>query len=455
VYRTVQDVGEEVQLNRRQPGTHRDRLWLPLLLVAAYVLLNIGGYWYYRRAEEILVDTVGRRLTEVSSLVVARLDPDRLEAAADTLFDPEAFIYVDTTLAGARERSGVASLTVLDTAGRDWMSADSAAGAFAHALRSAAGSAFAAAAVGVPATSRLYRSRGDYFLAACVPVRDHDSNVIAVLTAEAGNDYFGALEELSFGLLMLDLFAGGLFLVVGLVWAGVQRRLEQAEQAALRSAQLAAMGQMVATVAHELKNPLGIIKNSAERIRKKYGAPGEPLFDFIPEEVDRLDSLLRRYLQFARMEVGALEPVPLLPLVEKLRDSLPGDVTRDHPFVVEVPGGLAVHADPAALRQVLLNLLLNAFAACETAGPGAGVKLSAARGGSQMEVVVADTGVGMDAETLKRAAEPFFTTRTDGSGLGIYLAKTLSERMGGGMQISSTAGQGTVVTVSLPAAKME
>jgi polar amino acid transport system substrate-binding protein len=247
-------------------------------------------------------------------------------------------------------------------------------------------------------------------------------------------------------------FAGALLAVVGIIWAGVQRRLAHAELAAVRSAQLAAMGQMVATVAHELKNPLGIIKNSAERIRKKYGRPDEPLFDFIPEEVDRLDSLLRRYLQFARLEVGALEAVKLEPLVTAINENLPAEISAGHGFQVSVPGDLAVHADPAALRQVLLNLLLNAFAAC-TETPGAGVALEAVRTGQQVEIAVRDTGSGMDAETLRRAAEPFFTTRTDGSGLGIYLAQTLTERMAGKMVIRSQPGAGTEVTVSLPAAQ--
>ncbi|HSG82349.1 MAG TPA: HAMP domain-containing sensor histidine kinase [Gemmatimonadota bacterium] len=400
------------------------------------------------------METVGRRLSEVSGLVAGRIAPERLGAASETSFDPESFIYLDTTLSAARERSGVANLTILDLSGHDWLSSDSSAVPGERTLAAAAGFAFDAACVGVAATSDLYRSREDYFLAACTPLKGTDSSVMAVLVAEAGNDYFGALEELSFGLILLDVFAGALLAVVGIVWAGVRRRLARAELAAVRSAQLAAMGQMVATVAHELKNPLGIIKNSAERIRKKYGHPDEPLFDFIPEEVDRLDALLRRYLQFARLEIGAIENVKLQRLITGIQENLPADMARGHSFEVRVPADLAVLADPAALRQVLLNLLLNAFAAC-AASPGAAVTLEAARSGREVEIRVKDTGVGMDGETLRRAAEPFFTTRADGSGLGIYLARTLTERMAGRMVIRSQAGAGTQVAVILPAAQAE
>ena len=107
-------------------------------------------------------------------------------------------------------------------------------------------------------------------------------------------------------------------------------------------------------------------------------------------------------------------------------------------------------ADPAALRQVILNVVLNALEACRQ-GEGGEVSLSASSKGQAVEIVVADTGIGMDATTLRRAQEPFFTTRSDGSGLGVYLAQTLVEKMNGRMTIKSRAGEGTSVTIALPA----
>jgi signal transduction histidine kinase len=281
-------------------------------------------------------------------------------------------------------------------------------------------------------------------------VIDLFGEVVAVLVAEAGNEYFVALEELSRGLLLLDFLAALIFVMAGVVWWRVQRKLVRAEQSALRSAQLASMGQMVATVAHELKNPLGIIRNSAERLRSKYDKNHDPTFDFIPEEVDRLDELLRRYLQFARLEVRSSEEVDVAPLVEQLRSSLPEELKAD--LAYEVSPGLKVFADPAALKQVLLNLLLNASAACADVR-GATVTLFTKSDDEWVDIKIEDTGTGMDKETLRRAAEPFFTTRPDGSGLGIYLAQTLTEKMSGTMSIESHIGRGTSVTVRLPSAR--
>jgi signal transduction histidine kinase len=423
-----------------------------MLLLLAYLLLNLGGWWFYRRTEEQQVTAVGQRLLHSTLRIANRLDLYMLEVWRDPFLPDSATRHLVSQmveqLPGSQE---LESFRIYTPLGADWVTALDDSTAPVEPAPLAAGAAFDSATLGTPFVSKLYRSRGEYFLAACIPVYDFDSTVGAVALAEAGQEYFGSLRELRSGLLLLDGFAGLLLLTIALIWAGVQRRLARAEAAAVRSAQLAAMGQMVATVAHELKNPLGIIKNTAERLKKKYGTGGEPLFDFIPDEVDRLHTLLKRYLQFARLEIAHAEPVALLPLAEKLQSQLKLDEYAGSRLLVRIGDDVAVSADPDALRQILLNLLLNALEACKR-NEGGEVQITAMQRASAVEIVVADTGTGMDPATLQRAAEPFFTTRVDGSGLGIYLARTLAEKMGGSMTIKSRAGEGTSVLVLLPAA---
>ena len=427
----------------------RGRWWPPALLLLAYATLNLGGWWYYRRAEDTVITTVGERLLVSTQQVASGLTGSSLIAWVYPSLDTVAHAAMLQKMSDLGRRQEFESFSVLTPDGVPWLESKDDSSAVSE-IRLAAGLSFISAAAGEPMVSRPYASRGEYFLAACAPVME-DSAVIAVAVGEAGNEYFSPLRELRSGLVVLDAFAGLLFLTIGLIWMTIQRRLARAEAAALRSAQLAAMGQMVATVAHELKNPLGIIKNTAERLRKKYGTDDEPLFDFIPEEVDRLDAIVRRYLQFARLEVASGETVDVEALATGLQSQVdPGDAE----LVLRIQERATVTADPAALRQVFLNLLLNAIDACRHRGGGQ-IILSAIPSGSTVEIVIADTGEGMDAETLRRAAEPFFTTRTDGSGLGIYLAQTLTEKMGGRMIIKSRAGQGTSVTLVLPAGDTE
>jgi signal transduction histidine kinase len=441
-------------MNRNEPSGPRGRWWLPTLLLAAYALLNLGGWWYYRNAESSIIDAVGQRVLRSTRLIASRLDDNGLEAWRDPFVDDSlSRSRTSRVIATAQASPDFEAFTIYNNMGTEWQTALDDSLAVPSAAAAAAGAAFDSAVLGTPFVSPLYASRGEYFLAACAPVYDLDSLVTAVAIGEAGAAYFTSLRELRSGLLLLDALAGILLLGIGLIWASVQKRLFRAEQAAMRSAQLAAMGQMVATVAHELKNPLGIIKNSAERIRTKYGIEGEPIFDFIPEEVDRLDHLLRRYLQFARLEVASSENVALRPLAENLQEQLPSD-DDSVSLLVHVPENLNVMADPAALRQVILNIILNAIEACQRGG-GGDVSLSASGKGQVVEIVVADTGVGMDAQTLRRVEEPFFTTRVDGSGLGVYLAQSLVEKMSGRMVIQSRVGKGTSVTITLLAGLSE
>jgi len=432
-----------------RPGS-RGRWWPPVLLLLAYALLSLGGWWYYRQAEDTVITTVGEQLLVSTQQAAGRLSEASLNAWAYPSLDTVAHAQVMRLLSELKERQEFESFSVFTPDGVSCLESKQDSAAPVSWIALAAGTSFFGAGAGEPAVSRPYASRGEYFLAACAPVIE-DSIVVAVAVGEAGNEYFSPLRELRSGLVLLAAFAGLLFVTIGLIWMVVQRRLARAEAAAMRSAQLAAMGQMVATVAHELKNPLGIIKNTAERLKKKYGTDAEALLDFIPEEVDRLDAIVRRYLQFARLEVAATETVDVQELSARLQAQVD---SADVELVLRIEPGTTVRADPTALRQILLNLLLNAMEACRRDGGGQ-ISLLAITRGSAVEIVVADTGDGMDAETLRRAAEPFFTTRTDGSGLGIYLARTLAEKMGGRMTIKSRAGEGTSVTLALPAGDVE
>jgi signal transduction histidine kinase len=426
----------------------RSGLWLPALLALAFVLLNLSGWRYYQNLNAALSDTFSTRLLESTKLVASNLDGQSMKESS-VLSDPEIDSVLFGQINAAKDAGPFEDIHLFRQDKSSWFDdAPKDVKDQAALLAGAAGPAFDSALHQCPCTGELYPTLDQYYLAACVPVVFADE-VIGVVVAEADADYFSSLHSLRQGLLLLDGFAALLFLSIGLIWTGVQRRLARAETAALRSAQLAAMGQMVATVAHELKNPLGIIKNSAERIRTKYGTPDEPLFDFIPEEVDRLDGLLRRYLQFARLEIATTEVVDLSPFVEKLATQINPETPTGVALTVRVPEGLTVHADPAALRQVLLNLVLNALEACRQ-DEGGEVSLFANSKGRTVEIVVSDTGVGMTPETLRRASEPFFTTRPDGSGLGIYLAQTLTEKMNGTMTIRSRTGEGTSVSLVLP-----
>jgi signal transduction histidine kinase len=225
------------------------------------------------------------------------------------------------------------------------------------------------------------------------------------------------------------------------------------EETAQRTETLSQMGEMAASVAHEIKNPLGIIRATAERLKKHHG-DGEPMFDYIPEEVDRLDRILTTYLDFARASrpggpasCDVAEVVDdVLQLAGRALEASGIDVRRS------LADGHRVAMEPGALKQVVLNLTLNARQAMPDGGR---LEFEAEPRRSEVLLHVADTGVGIEAKDLGRVFEPFVSGRTQGSGLGLSIVKRVVEEAGGRVAVSSEVGVGTRFTLTLREAEDE
>jgi two-component system sensor histidine kinase HydH len=258
----------------------------------------------------------------------------------------------------------------------------------------------------------------------------------------------------------LVVLMGLLFLVLRQIVkkAGVILARRQEEQRSLesqlhQSERLAALGEMTAGVAHEVRNPLGIISSTAELLRGRLARyePQNRLAQIIVEESNRLNEKITEFLDFARPRVPNLRPSDLEAVLNRGLEFLEPEIQRVGITVIRDYhlNGRMLAADPDLLHQAFLNLLLNAIQAM----PGGG-RLTVAtqpgpkgRGG---EIRFADSGEGITPESLKKILNPFFTTKEKGSGLGLPIVKSIIESHQGALKIDSTLGQGTVVTITLP-----
>jgi signal transduction histidine kinase len=210
------------------------------------------------------------------------------------------------------------------------------------------------------------------------------------------------------------------------------------------------MGRMAAGIAHEIRNPLGIIRATTERLGRRH--PGDAAqFGSITDEVDRLAGILAGYLAFAADRPSQLEPIDLVPLVQ-------GAVALDQPALAEagirLESALTVATapilgDPARLRQVLLNLIVNAKQAMPRGGQVT-VKLAADATGDGFVLQVADEGVGIPRGQLREVWKPFFTSKPDGSGLGLAIVRRIVGEHRSTIRISSEENRGTEVTIHFP-----
>ena len=230
------------------------------------------------------------------------------------------------------------------------------------------------------------------------------------------------------------------------------RDLEDMEDELGRREQLAVLGELAATIAHEVRNPLAVIVNAAAGLRR----PGlreddrDMLLGIVDEEVARLNRLVTDLLRFARPVSVSWSEVDLAELAERMRTLVPENVR----VLVDVPadpGLQTISVDAGLMRLVLENLVENACQAMPDGGSlTIGVRLGDLEGEVATCLEVADSGRGMDARTLERALKPFFTTRPQGTGLGLPIVDRIMRAHGGTVQVDSREGAGTRVCLMLP-----
>src|SRR6185437_14926316 len=232
---------------------------------------------------------------------------------------------------------------------------------------------------------------------------------------------------------------------------------------------LAALGQMAAGLAHEIRNPLGSIKGAAQflqpSLRAGVASPAgegtKEFLDIIVEEVNRLNKIVSQFLDYARPYRGEQKPLEVADVLKKTLSLLPKDPQESG--ALEVVTSFAdkmppVRADAEQLLQVFLNLSLNAIQAIPAGGAAGKVYISTAlrratrRGAAAafLEVRFRDTGVGIPAGDLKNLFIPFFTTKDKGTGLGLPISQRIIENHGGTIEVRSQPGEGATFTVLLP-----
>lgn len=237
--------------------------------------------------------------------------------------------------------------------------------------------------------------------------------------------------------------------------AAANRSLSEAEAAMRRSERLAALGQLSAGLAHELRNPLGTIKASAEMLAGTLTHENEVAHEvagFISTEVDRTNLLVTRFLEFARPLQLRLSPVDLAGVLDSAvehleRNSPRYDVAVFKNYAPEI-GQLPLDAD--LMERVFFNLLLNAAQATPAGGA---ITIKTRVAGDTAEIAVIDRGSGIEPKYLESIFNPFFTTKPEGVGLGLAIVSKIVDEHGGKMTVESEPNKGSIFRVYLPLRK--
>lgn len=286
---------------------------------------------------------------------------------------------------------------------------------------------------------------GSYRSGVCLGVYDHEGELIGIVVVvdDRVSDAFAHDD-----ILLLEQLA----MRIGVVIENSQRyqRMHDRDR-------LAALGQMAAGLAHEVKNPLGAIKGAAQLLAdpgaEMVGEAGHEFLGIIVEEVERLDRVVTSILDYGRPSPGNPGPVDANSVVKRTLQVLETDPDDRCDVHAELAPGLPlVQVDPEQLRQVVINLVRNAMQAgsrdvvVETRFRA----LSTEKDG--VEIAVRDDGPGIAPSALKSLFIPFVTTKERGTGLGLAISQRVVESAGGRIEVSSQLGQGATFSVVLPAA---
>lgn len=220
-----------------------------------------------------------------------------------------------------------------------------------------------------------------------------------------------------------------------------------------RSRRLASIGRLAAGVAHEIRNPLSSIKGFATYFKERYrDTPKDrQTAEIMIQEVERLDRVIGQLLEFARPVSIQRRPTPLDALVRHSLKMIEGDA-RQKGITLKVkndPRINTVQIDPDKIKQVLLNLYLNALEAMEKGGD-ISVAFFRMETNQSIQITVSDTGPGIKPEDLPHLFDPYFTTKTSGTGLGLAVVHKIIESHKGEIRVTSRLGEGTTITLVIP-----
>ena len=263
-----------------------------------------------------------------------------------------------------------------------------------------------------------------------------------------GGHYAAAvIVNLAWNLYMLHMMVGKLAIIADRTGESVaclrRERLGEAEDKLQR---LQSVG---AKVAHELKNPLASIKGLCQLVaRTPESERTQERLAVVASEIGRMETILNEYLSFSRpLEDLEPEAVDLAALGRDVLDVLAGRADQADVTLSIDGSATKVQADPRRLKEALINLVSNAIEAT----PGGGnVALRIRNGGANATIEVRDTGRGIAPDVMSRLGTSFFTTRPNGTGLGVVLAQGVIAQHGGQLSYASTVGKGTVATITLP-----
>ncbi len=426
---------------RNKHGQFIFSFWLSF---AVLLILNLFIWLYLIQIRDQFIEELKSKLLNTNTLISRIIDEDKINNIIPQEHTSIEYLYYQQIIEEIRVQSNLQTIQILSSIGELLVSAP-------ESKTSAASTTalFKDTAKGVPRVSEIESYASQKFMSAYMPLIDINGFVSAIIVIEAKAEFFDVLDNLKTRILLLTAINLIAILLIAFFLSRMVKRSIQYQTELKERHHLAQIGTMAATVAHELRNPLAIIEATNDIIKKKYAHNKDELFTYISDEVKRLDILIDDFLKLTKTPKLYIEKIIVDRFLDKVRLSL--TVEDINILVIEPLTIKDFYSDKNILEQVILNIIKNSFQSFkENNDANNKVTISIKEKSNQLNISIADTGCGISEENLKKIFNPFFSTKEQGTGLGLSVSKRLIELLGGRINITSKEGQGTEVLIQLP-----
>lgn len=289
-----------------------------------------------------------------------------------------------------------------------------------------------------------------------IPIKNHLPDFVNVFLDVAGTVYESEIETAS-GKRLLRIHKSALNDEVGEKQGAVMvfediTDLKRLENRVQQSEKMAAVGQLAAGIAHEIRNPLASISGSVEMLQGDSSRTEDEkkLMSIVIKEIDRLNKLITEFLDFARPQDIRLMEMDVSQLMKDLIEEvqfIPN--VKDIVFDVDIVPQIKIQGNRDKLKQAFLNVIINAVQALETKSIKK-IAIYVKKSGDQATVSIEDTGSGIDEKVIKKIFEPFLTTKSKGTGLGLAVVHSILTAHKAAVDVKSVKGEGTTFVISFP-----
>ncbi|HHS50186.1 MAG TPA: HAMP domain-containing histidine kinase [candidate division Zixibacteria bacterium] len=426
--------------------------WAAVAVAVILLGFNLINFLQYKRIEPILSEKIADGQALETRAIAEAIRPARVRSMAVDSSGIYAALLAEQIDRYAEDGS-FASITILDTLGNIVHSTQRAyaRGDFYPYIESDR-MAFNTALGGATSGGELYRVGGRQFRGTYAPIADELGATRWVLAVEAGAEYYEVLALLRRNLLIFAILSIVVAIAGGAILLSTMMILRRMERRILNISKMATMGQMAAGVAHDLRNPLSIIRASAERLAKSSPERREGLVESIVEEVARIDGTVEEYLAMARPHSKDESVFSLGGLAEEVAGSFfAGDGHKATTLKASWEGNAKISAPAGAIRRAIINILANAVEALPDGGT---IRIRSLDEGTRVLLVIEDDGKGVSRKQAARIFEPFFTTKPEGTGIGLTLAKKIIEDAGGELCLKKSELGGCAFEIAFPKAEV-